>query len=88
MLLLVLLLLLLFILQRLLGHHYVEQLDCMVFYNPPLVVWGLWHSMKGLLPEATRSKIKFVDPGDTSDLQAVVPQEVRRGHGDTAHAAV
>jgi hypothetical protein len=48
----------------------------MVFYNPPLVVWGLWHSMKGLMPDATRSKIKFVDPGDPSELQAVVPDEV------------
>jgi hypothetical protein len=63
-------------LQRLLGHHYVEQLDAMVFYNPPLVVWGLWHSMKGLMPDATRSKIKFVDPGDPSELRAVVPDEV------------
>ncbi|WIA28850.1 hypothetical protein OEZ86_011376 [Tetradesmus obliquus] len=61
---------------RLLGHHYVEQLDCMVFFNPPLVVWGLWHSMKGLLPDATRAKIKFVGPGDTHELQEVVPQQV------------
>jgi hypothetical protein len=39
------------------------------FFHPPLVVWGLWHSMKTLLPEAMGSKIKSVDPGDTSELQ-------------------
>lgn len=77
MMMLLLLLLLLLGVQRLLGHHYVEQLDCMVFFNPPLVVWGLWHSMKGLLPDATRAKIKFVGPGDTHELQEVVPQQVR-----------
>jgi hypothetical protein len=46
------------------------------FYNPPSVFWGLWNSLKGLLPEVTRSKIKVIDPSDLQQLQEAVPVEV------------
>jgi hypothetical protein len=61
---------------RMLGEHYVERLSAMWFYNPPMVFWGLWNSMKGLLPEVTRNKIKVIDPSDISELKALVPPEV------------
>ena len=61
---------------RMLGDHYVERLSQMWFYNPPMVFWGLWNSMKGLLPEVTRNKIKVIDPSDISELKALVPPEV------------
>lgn len=67
----------LLLLQGLLGQHYVERLDAMYFYNPPSVFWGLWNSLKGLLPEVTRSKIKVIDPSDLQELQEAVPAEVR-----------
>eukprot|EP00878_Enallax_costatus_P011744 GHUV01012260.1.p1 GENE.GHUV01012260.1~~GHUV01012260.1.p1 ORF type:complete len:378 (+),score=86.82 GHUV01012260.1:214-1347(+) len=56
--------------------HYVEVLDVMIMYNPPLVFWGLWNSFKVLLPEATRNKVIMVDPADIKQLQDIVPQEV------------
>lgn len=64
------------LLQGLLGQHYVERLDALYFYNPPSVFWGLWNSLKGLLPEVTRSKIKVIDPSDLQQLQDAVPPEV------------
>jgi hypothetical protein len=42
------------------------------------VFWGLWNSLKGLLPEVTRSKIKVIDPSDLQQLQQAVPPEVGR----------
>lgn len=65
--------------QGLLGQHYVERLDALYFYNPPSVFWGLWNSLKGLLPEVTRSKIKVIDPSDLQQLIDAVPPEVSRG---------
>lgn len=59
-----------------LGQHYVERLSAMYFYNPPLVFWGLWNSMKGLLPEVTRNKIKVIDPSDLRELRELVPDHV------------
>ena len=64
-------------LQDTLTSHYVEVLDVMIMYNPPLVFWGLWNSFKVLLPEATRNKVIMVDPADIRQLQDIVPQEVR-----------
>jgi hypothetical protein len=63
--------------QGLLGQHYVERLDALYFYNPPSVFWGLWNSLKGLMPEVTRNKIKVIDPSDLQQLQDAVPPEVR-----------
>eukprot|EP00878_Enallax_costatus_P020029 GHUV01021158.1.p1 GENE.GHUV01021158.1~~GHUV01021158.1.p1 ORF type:complete len:126 (+),score=31.40 GHUV01021158.1:1436-1813(+) len=63
--------------QDTLTSHYVEVLDVMIMYNPPLVFWGLWNSFKVLLPEATRNKVIMVDPADIKQLQDIVPQEVR-----------
>ena len=65
------------LLQDTLTSHYVEVLDVMIMYNPPLVFWGLWNSFKVLLPEATRNKVIMVDPADIRQLQDIVPQEVR-----------
>lgn len=48
----------------------------LIFYNPPSVFWGLWNSLKSLLPEVTRNKIKVIDPSDLQELQEVVPPEV------------
>lgn len=56
----------------------MERLDALYFYNPPSVFWGLWNSLKGLLPEVTRSKIKVIDPSDLQQLQQAVPPEVGR----------
>ncbi len=68
--------------QGLLGQHYVERLDALYFYNPPSVFWGLWNSLKGLLPEVTRSKIKVIDPSDLQELQQAVPPEVGSTEAD------
>jgi hypothetical protein len=72
------------LLQGLLGQHYVERLDALYFYNPPSVFWGLWNSLKGLMPEVTRNKIKVIDPSDLQQLQDAVPPEVRTAVGKRA----
>jgi len=68
------------LLQGLLGEHYVERLDTLFFYNPPSVFWGLWNTLKAVLPEVTRNKIKVIDPSDIAELLEAVPAEVRRHH--------
>lgn len=64
------------VVQDVLTQHYIEVLDVMIMYNPPLVFWGLWNSFKLLLPEATRSRIIMVDPADLKQLQDIVPPNV------------
>ncbi len=62
---------------RMLNIHYVERMGAMYFYNPPYLFWGLWNSLKGLLPEVTRSKIMVIDPAKPQELLDAVPPEVR-----------
>jgi hypothetical protein len=61
--------------------HYVERMEGLYFYNPPLLFWGLWHATRPLLPVATRDRIKVIDPADLRDLQASVPPDVSHGSG-------
>ncbi|GBF90145.1 hypothetical protein Rsub_03278 [Raphidocelis subcapitata] len=58
-----------------LSTHYVERLSVLYFYNPPSLFFTLWNSMKGLLPEVTREKIKMIHPSDTSELHAWMPAD-------------
>ncbi|KAL6752267.1 CRAL-TRIO domain-containing protein [Haematococcus lacustris] len=60
----------------LLGEHYVERLGALIFWNPPLIFWGVWNSLSPLLPEVTRAKIFVIDPSKTASLVELVGAEV------------